>query len=97
MQKSKALTLIRRRHRGSGLIIHAKSPEHPLVIIMKAANLFIEGLICVLKTVAEAEDPIAMAERFEKSGVTKLHLDTAEKLSTAIKICGDRIYPQNVN
>ena len=92
MKKPKALTIIRQRHRGSGLTSKNDNREHPLVIMLKALKAFTEGTICLMKTIAEAEDPNAICEQFEKVGLFKLQLDTGTKFNTAIKEYADRDY-----
>jgi hypothetical protein len=91
MRKSKALTIIRKRKRNGGLIYKQNEEEHPLILAIKATTAFIQGTIILMKEIAEADDPNAAFEQFEKAGLFKLQQETGDKLNTAIREYTDRI------
>ena len=84
MRKSKALSEIRKRKRNGGLIFKPKQEEHPIMLAVKALSCLTEGLILILKTITEAEDPNDMCKQFEKEGVFKEYREAAESVSAAM-------------
>jgi hypothetical protein len=91
MRKSKVLTIIRKRKRNGGLVYKQNEEEHPLILAIKATTAFIQGTIILMKEIAEADDPNAVCEQFEKDGLFKMHQETGEKLNAAMKEFNDRI------
>jgi hypothetical protein len=92
MRKSKAIAFIRKRKRNGGLEYKQNQKEHPLLIAVEAGIAFMEATTILLKAITEADDPNAVCEQFEKEGLFKIHQETGDKLSTAIRECGNRMY-----
>ena len=93
MHKSKALAVIRKRKRNAGLSCNPNKGEHPLIIALKAATAYAQATIAFMKAIAEASDPNAAADYFEKSGLTKRHMETGAELNAAIRRATEKLYP----
>jgi hypothetical protein len=93
MRKSKALAVIRKRKRNAGLAYNPNKGEHPLIIALKAATAYVQATILLMKAIAEAEYPDTVADYFEKSGLTKRHMEAGEEIKAAIRQISDKLYP----
>jgi len=93
MRKSKALAIIRKRKRNAGLVSNPNKGEHPLVIALKAVTAYVQASIVFMKAIAEADDPDAVADYFEKSGLTKRHMEAGEEINAAIRQVTEKLYP----
>ena len=81
MRKSKAIAVIRKRKRNAGLLFRPKELEHPLILAVKALTAFAKGTIILMRLIAEADDPEAMAKKMERDGLIKMHHDAAEAMN----------------
>ena len=84
MRKSKAIAIIRKRKRNDGLTYKPNEDEHPLLLALKAMNYFTEATITLMRMIAEADDPEAMAKMMESEGLIKMHNETGNKLVAGI-------------
>jgi hypothetical protein len=91
MRKSKVLIIIRKRKRNGGIVCEQNEKEHPLVLALKATTALMQGFSILMKEIAEADDPNAACEQFEKMGLFKMYLETGDKLNAAIKGYNDRV------
>jgi hypothetical protein len=54
-------------------------------LAIKATSFFVQGIGMIMKAMAEADDPNAVAEKFEKEGLFKLVQETGENLNAAMQ------------
>ena len=88
MRKSKAKPELQEQDEES---INEPAEDHPMILAIKAASAYIEATILLMETVIKSENPEAVCDQIEKTGLLKKHLETGEIISTAIKDYADKM------